>query len=114
MALIILVAGIHIYILWLEMYAWIRRGSKVFPQFPDEFFPLTKEMAANQGFYNGILAAGLIWSILISNAQWQFNVAMFFLTSIIAAGVFGAFTFSKKIIYVQSLPAALALASLFY
>jgi len=71
--LIGLIALIHIYILWFEMFAWTTRGPKVFRSFPKDLFPPTKAMAANQGLYNGFLAAGLIWTFFIQNAEWQQN-----------------------------------------
>ena len=61
------IAFFHIYILWFEMFAWETRGRKVFKKFPAELFGQTKAMAANQGLYNGFLAAGLIWSFFIEN-----------------------------------------------
>jgi putative membrane protein len=101
---------IHLYIVWLEMFAWTSRGPKVFRNFPKELFPPTKAMAGNQGLYNGFLAAGLIWSMLISNAEWNTNVALFFLGCVAVAGLYGAATASKKILTVQTLPAAIAVA----
>src|SRR5687768_8344430 len=87
-----LVAIIHIYIVWLEMFAWTTRGRKVFKNFPKELFESTKALAANQGLYNGFLAAGLIWSFFIKNAGWQENVRLFFLICIAVAGIYGALT----------------------
>jgi len=106
------IAFIHIYILWFEMFAWETRGRKVFKQFSKELFPQTKVMAANQGLYNGFLAAGLIWSLLIQNQEWSTNVALFFLGCVAVAGIYGAMTASKKIIFVQTVPAAIAIALL--
>ena len=77
--------------MWFEMFAWETRGPKIFRNFPRELFPKTKALAANQGLYNGFLAAGLIWSILISDPQWSFNVATFFLSCVIIAGIYGGF-----------------------
>lgn len=107
--LIGLIAIIHIYILWLEMFAWTTKAPKVFKNIPKELFPQTKVLAANQGLYNGFLAAGLIWSLYITDHQWKFYVAIFFLTCVIIAGIYGAATASKKILYVQSIPALVAL-----
>ena len=107
--LIGLVAALHLYFLWFEMFAWTTRGRKIFKQIPAELFEPTKTMAANQGLYNGFLAAGLIWSILIKDPTWQIYVAIFFLSCVLIAGVFGAFTASKKIFIVQGLPALIAL-----
>ena len=110
--LILLIAALHLYILWFEMFAWESRGPKVFRSFPRDLFAPTKAMAANQGLYNGFLAAGLIWSRLISDAAWSWNVALFFLLCVAVAGVFGALTASKRIFYVQALPALIAIAAL--
>jgi len=104
-----LVAIIHIYILWLEMFAWTTQAPKVFKTIPKELFKPTTTLAANQGLYNGFLAAGLIWSLCISDPHWKFYVAIFFLCCVIIAGIYGAATASKKILYVQSIPALLAL-----
>lgn len=109
--LIGLVAFIHIYILWFEMFAWESRGPKVFRGFSKDLFPKTKAMAANQGLYNGFLAAGLIWSLIIQNAQWSDNVALFFLGCVAVAGIYGAMTADKKIIFVQTVPALLGIGA---
>jgi putative membrane protein len=69
-------------------------------------------LAANQGLYNGFLGAGLIWSLFILDAYWAENIACFFLLCVLVAGIYGAFTASRKILYVQALPAALALLAL--
>lgn len=112
--LIALVALEHLYMLWLEMFAWETRGKKVFRgALRDELFAPTKVMAANQGLYNGFLAAGLIWSLLIADPVWSRNVAVFFLGCVAVAGMYGALTASRKIFFVQALPALLALAVLF-
>ena len=107
--LIGIIALIHIYILWLEMFAWTTKAPKVFKTIPTHLFVPTKTLAANQGLYNGFLAAGLIWSLCITDHHWRFYVAIFFLTCVIIAGIFGAATASKKILYVQSIPALVAL-----
>lgn len=107
--LIALIALLHIYILWFEMFAWTSRGPKVFGSFPKDLFEPTKSMAANQGLYNGFLAAGLIWSLLIKTHPWNLYVAIFFLSCVLIAGLYGAMTASKRILYVQAVPAALAL-----
>lgn len=109
-ALIALVALEHLYILCLEMFAWETKGKEVFKgSLKDELFAPTKTLAANQGLYNGFLAAGLIWTFFIDNAVWKTNIALFFLSCIIVAGTYGAFTASKKIFVVQALPAIIAL-----
>jgi len=100
----------HLYILWLEMFAWETKGKEVFKGSlaPDLFKP-TKTLAANQGLYNGFLSAGLIWTFFITDNIWQTNISVFFLSCIIVAGSYGAITASKKIFFVQALPAILAL-----
>jgi putative membrane protein len=109
--IIVFIAVLHLYILWLEMFAWTTRGRKVFKSIPADQFEKTKVMAANQGLYNGFLAAGLIWSLLISDAEWSKNVALFFLACVLVAGVYGALTASKRIFFVQAVPAIVGLLS---
>lgn len=100
-----LVAALHLYFLYFEMFAWETTGRKIFRQFPAELFPKTKALAANQGLYNGFLVAGLIWSLLISDPIWADKIALFFLGCVLVAGIYGAFTASKKIFWVQGMPA---------
>jgi putative membrane protein len=113
MILIALIAALHAYIMWFEMFAWTSRGPKVFSTFPKDLFEPTKAMAGNQGLYNGFLAAGLIWSLLIQAPGWGANVATFFLLCVAIAGIYGAATASKRIIYVQTVPAVVALLVLY-
>ncbi len=108
-----LVALIHLYIVWLEMFAWTTRGKKVFKNFPSHLFEPTKALAANQGLYNGFLAAGLIWSFFIADPIWQDNIRYFFLGCVAIAGMYGASTADKKILMVQTFPATLAIISVF-
>lgn len=110
--LIGLIALLHLYILWLEMFVWTSRGPKVFRNFPADLFPKTKALAANQGLYNGFLAAGLVWSRLIHNPEWQDNVALFFLGCVAVAGLYGALTADKKIFFIQALPALITIVLL--
>jgi putative membrane protein len=107
--LIGLVALLHLYFLWFEMFAWETRGRKIFKNFPKELFGQTKTLAANQGLYNGFLAAGLIWTFFIQNEEWQANVALFFLSCVAIAGIYGAATADKKIFFVQGFPAIIAI-----
>ena len=107
--LIALVALLHCYFMWLEMFAWTTRGRKVFKGFPPDLFEKTKTLAANQGLYNGFLAAGLFWTFFISDYQWQQNIALFFLGCVAIAGIYGAATADKKIFFVQGLPALIAM-----
>lgn len=113
-ALIGVVILIHLYIMWLEMFGWMTRARKVFRKFPPELFEKTKPMAANQGLYNGFLAAGLIWSLFITDETWSINVATFFLGCVLVAGLFGAYSVQKTILYVQALPATLALLAIYF
>jgi putative membrane protein len=107
-----LVALEHLYILYLEMFAWETKGKKVFKgSLRPELFAPTRVLAANQGLYNGFLAAGLIWSFFITDTIWSTNVAIFFLSCVIIAGIYGAITASKKIFFIQALPALLALGT---
>ncbi len=108
--LIALVAVIHVYILVLEMFLWdTKTGRKAFNLSAD-FARDTRVMAANQGLYNGFLAAGLLWGLWLGDAG--FPVKLFFLACVLIAGVFGAATASKKILYVQALPALIAMVAL--
>jgi len=103
-----LVALLHIYFLVLEMFLWTKpAGRRVFRTTP-EFAEASKVLAANQGLYNGFLAAGLLWSLTLGADG--FAVRMFFLVCVVVAGVYGAATVGKKILFVQALPAALAMA----
>jgi len=103
-----LVAFIHCYILWLEMFAWTTRGPKTFNK-PLAELEKSKVLAANQGLYNGFLAAGLIWTFFISDLQWHNNIALFFLICVAVAGIYGALTVTKKIFFIQAVPALLAI-----
>ena len=100
-----LVALIHVYIVVLEMVLWdTPRGRAAFGTTP-ELATQTKVLAANQGLYNGFLVAGLVWGLI---AQ-RYDVCVFFLACVIVAGVYGAVTASRRILWVQAVPAALAL-----
>lgn len=103
------VAVLHIYFLWLEMFAWTTKARKVFRNFPQELFEPTKQMAANQGLYNGFLAAGLLWSLFITDTTWSVYVAWFFLGCVLVAGAYGALSVSKKIFIIQGIPALIAI-----
>ena len=104
------VAAIHVYIVVLEMVLWdTPRGRKAFGMTP-EFSASTKVLAANQGLYNGFLAAGLVWGLLLGAEG--FAIKVFFLACVAIAGFYGAATVSRKILYVQAIPAGLALLAL--
>lgn len=102
-----LVALLHLYFLVLEMFLWDKpAGLKAFGQTLEQA-QTTKVLAANQGLYNGFLAAGLIWGIWLGAAGGHIKV--FFLGCVIVAGVYGASTASRKILFIQALPAAIGL-----
>lgn len=102
-----LIALVHIYILVLEMFLWTRpAGRKAFGMTPEQA-EATRVMAANQGLYNGFLAAGLIWGLLAGVDG--FCIKLFFLGCILVAGIYGACTASRKILFVQALPAAVGI-----
>lgn len=109
-----LVTFIHIYIVWLEMFAWTTKAPKIFKTIPKDLFVPTKVLAANQGLYNGFLAAGLIWSLFICEVDWSKNVALFFLGCVAVAGIYGAITASKRILYVQTIPAVLGILAVLF
>ncbi|MBQ5016871.1 DUF1304 domain-containing protein [Klebsiella pneumoniae] len=103
--LVALVAIIHLAILVLEMFLWeAPAGRRAF-----NFARQTRVLAANQGLYNGFLAAGLAWGLWLGAPGVQ--VVIFFLACVLAAGIFGALTASRKILYIQALPALLALVA---
>lgn len=108
--LIALVALIHAYIVVLEMALWTTpRGRKAFGMSVEKA-ELTKVLAANQGLYNGFLVAGLVWGLWLGEAGFQIKI--FFLVCVAAAGLYGAATVSRKILLIQAVPAALALGAL--
>ncbi len=107
--LVALVALLHLYFLVLEMFLWDKpAGLRAFGQTP-QAATATKVLAANQGLYNGFLAAGLIWGLMLGAGGT--HIKLFFLGCVIVAGVYGAATVGRKILYVQALPAALAMAA---
>lgn len=111
-ALVSLVALLHAYFLVLEMFLWTTpTGRRVFGLTP-EFAQASKTLAANQGLYNGFLAAGLVWGLLAGSGG--FHLKIFFLSCVIVAGLYGAWTVSRKILYVQALPAIAALVLLHF
>jgi putative membrane protein len=111
-AIILCIAALHLYFLYFEMFAWETKGPKIFKHFPKDLFTPTKALAANQGLYNGFLSAGLVWSVCISNPEWRFNVALFFLSCVAIAGIYGGLTAAKKIFFVQALPALIGIVLL--
>lgn len=102
------VALLHIYFLTLEMFLWATPfGRRTFGLTP-EFAAASRFLAANQGLYNGFLAAGLVWGLSLGFAGS--HITVFFLGCVVVAGVFGAVTANRKILWVQALPGAVALA----
>lgn len=108
-----IVAALHIYFLILEMFLWDKpMGLRTFRNTPEKA-ETTKVLAANQGLYNGFLAAGLIWGLLMGGHE-GFHVKIFFLTCVIVAGAYGAYSVSRRILYIQAAPALLALVLLHF
>ena len=106
--LVVLVALLHAYFLVLEMFLWTKPAGRRAFGTTQEQAEQSKVLAANQGLYNGFLAAGLLWSL--TRGDDARVIAIFFLACVIAAGLFGAATASRKILWVQALPAAVAMA----
>ena len=107
--LVAVVAALHVYFLILEMFLWTKPlGLKTFRNSIEKATE-SAVLAANQGLYNGFLAAGLIWGLLHPDPGFAFQIKIFFLLCVIVAGVYGAATVSRRILYVQAAPAALAL-----
>ncbi|MBB3277812.1 MULTISPECIES: DUF1304 domain-containing protein [unclassified Pseudoxanthomonas] len=105
-----LVALLHLYFMVLEMFLWTRPiGLKTFRNTPEKA-AITRVLAANQGLYNGFLAAGLLWGLL--SQQW--NVVVFFLICVVVAALYGAYSVSRRIFFVQGIPAVAALAAIFF
>lgn len=106
-AMVALVALMHLYFMVLEMFLWDKpAGMKVFRMTPEQA-AATKVLAGNQGLYNGFLAAGLGWGLWAGNAGLA--IKLFFLACVVVAGVYGAATVGRKILYVQAMPAAIGL-----
>ena len=111
--LVALVALLHLYVLMLEMFFWDKPlGRKTFG-LTAEFATASKTLAANQGLYNGFLAAGLAWGLILGGVPGgQFKV--FFLLCVLVAGIYGALTVNRKILLVQAVPALAALVALYF
>jgi putative membrane protein len=108
--LIGVVAALHLYFLVLEMFLWQRKPGRELSGFDAETARETATLAANQGLYNGFLAAGLVWS-LITDDPSAFQFRVFFLGCVIIAGAYGAATANRRILFAQAVPGALALAA---
>ena len=110
--LVAVVAALHVFFLVLEMFLWDKPlGLKIFRNSIEKATD-SKVLAANQGLYNGFLAAGLAWGLFHPNPALAFQIKIFFLLCVIVAGAYGAATVSRRILYVQAAPAALALVLL--
>lgn len=108
------VAFLHLGFLYMEMVLWAKPiGQKIF-HLDADFAQKSAPLAANQGLYNGFLAAGLIWSLCTTDSFMALKLQIFFLTCILVAGIFGGLTASKNIFFLQALPAAVALAFLYF
>jgi putative membrane protein len=108
-SLVALVAALHVYFLILEMFLWTKPlGLKTFRNSLEKATD-SAVLAANQGLYNGFLAAGLVWGLVQRNAGFAFEIKVFFLLCVISAGIYGAATVSRRILFVQAVPAAIAL-----
>ena len=108
---VLVVAMLHAYFLYLEMVLWdTPKGHRTFGLTP-EFAAASKVLAANQGLYNGFLAAGLVWGVASgpASAPGGYAIEVFFLVCVIVAGVYGGLTSSRRILFIQALPAAIAL-----
>lgn len=102
-----LVAALHAYFLVLEMFLWTKPAGRGAFGLTKEFAEQTRSLAANQGLYNGFLVAGLVWGLIDDNLAFK----VFFLGCVIVAGLYGAATVSRKILFVQAVPAVLGLAA---
>lgn len=105
-----LVAALHVWIMVMEMFLWERAPGRSLSGFDAEMARATAGLAANQGLYNGFLAAGLIWG-LIAGDPTGYRVQIFFLSCVLVAGLYGAATANRRILFAQALPGALALAA---
>ena len=106
---VLLIAALHLYILVLEMFLWTTPRARGAFGTTAEFAQASKALAANQGLYNGFLAAGLVWGAVASDPV-GFQAKVFFLVCVAVAGLYGAATASRRILFVQTVPALVALA----
>ncbi|MEV7414469.1 DUF1304 domain-containing protein [Streptomyces sp. NPDC089919] len=110
LVLVGLVALLHLYILVLEMFLWEKAPGRGLSGFDPEMARATAPLAANQGLYNGFLAAGLVWGLVAADPT-GFRVRIFFLSCVLVAGVYGGLTANRRILVAQALPGAVALAA---
>lgn len=109
-----LVAFLHFYFMYLEMFVWVTpKGRKIFGQTLEQA-KSSQKLAFNQGLYNGFLAAGLVWAFFESEPIFAKSIRVFFLICVIVAGLVGGWTVNKKIYFVQAVPAVLAMASVIF
>ena len=108
---VVFVALLHVWALVLEMFLWKRPAGRRFSGLSPELAEGSAPLAANQGLYNGFLAAGLVWGLV--SERHGFAVEVFFLSCVVVAGVFGAATAKRSILWVQAVPGAVALALVF-
>ncbi|MDN0201055.1 DUF1304 domain-containing protein [Streptomyces sp. S.PNR 29] len=108
-AVVLAIAALHVYILVLEMFLWTRPRTRAAFGTTQAFAEETRTLAANQGLYNGFLAAGLVWGAVASDPV-GFQAKVFFLVCVAVAGLYGAATAGRRIVFVQTLPAAVGLA----
>ncbi len=109
-ALTLLVALEHVWFLVLEMFLWTKPAGRRTFQTTAEYAAASAALAANQGLYNGFLAAGLVWGVLHPTPATGIQIQLFFLGCVVVAGLYGAATVSRRILLVQAFPAAVALA----
>ncbi len=108
------VAALHLWFLVLEMFFWRKPlGLKTF-KLTQEYADASASLAANQGLYNGFLAAGLVWGLVLTEPRMALHVKVFFLSCVVVAGLFGGLVSKRVILYVQMLPGALALALVYF
>lgn len=108
----ILVCLLHFYFLYLEMFQWTKPKGLVVFKNSVEKAKASAVLASNQGLYNGFLAAGLLWGVLHPDSQFGIQIKIFFFGCVIVAGLYGAYTVGKEILYVQALPASLGLLAI--
>jgi putative membrane protein len=114
MILVGLIALLHIYIMILEMFLWeTPRARRAFGTTP-EFAAASRVLAANQGLYNGFLAAGLIWALIAGVPGKGHGIALFFLGCVLVAGVYGAATANRRILFIQAVPAAMVMLAVIF
>ena len=114
MIMVALVALLHLYFLVLEMFLWTKpTGLRVFRNTPEKA-ETTRVLAANQGLYNGFLVAGLVWGLVHPDPAVAMQIKIFFLLCVIVAGAYGAWTVSRRIFFVQAVPALVALALVWF